>query len=92
MLAASRLREIGEPGIDHGALSDLFELNTHSDVELAMNDEADGVELLVLVGDIDLQPRAGWKRVEHVEIDAFATDVAGARHEAGLGAGLDDLS
>ena len=84
--------EVGEPGVDDRVLGDFFELNTHADVVLAVHDTPDGVELAVLVGDVDIEHRARGQRVEHIEIAAFATEVAGAGLKARFGASLDDLS
>ena len=91
VVLGSRLGEGGKPGVDYGALGDFFEFDTHTYVELAVNDAADGGELLILVSDVDSQKGAGGQRVEHVEIAAFATNVAGAGRKAGFGASLDNL-
>ena len=91
VLVEQCLCEIGEPGVDDGVLADFVELNTHTDVEFAMDDAADGVELAVLVSDIDLEACAGGQRVEHVEIATFTADIASASREPGFGAGFDNL-
>lgn len=85
------LCEIGEPRVDDGSLSDFFELNSHADVEFTVDDAADGVELAILMRDVDFENGAGGQRVEHVEVAAFAAQVAGAGLEACFGAGFDDL-
>ena len=86
-----RLCEIGEPGVDDGSLSDFFELNSHADVEFTVDDAADGVELAILMRDVDFENGAGGQRVEHVEVAALAAKVASAGLEACFGAGFDDL-
>jgi len=72
-------------------LADFFEPDAHTHIEFAVDDQANGVQLFVLMSDVDFEPGAGRERVQHVEIATLAADVACACREASFGASLDHL-